>query len=1236
MTRIAILTALVAVLAGHAQAEAPGAESGMLRFPDVGATHIVFVYANDLWLVPREGGIAQPLASPAGSERNPKFSPDGMQIAFMGNYDGGNDLYTIPVAGGIPERVTFHPSTEIFSDWAASDRLVFSTSAFSGIGRAPLLMTVAPSGGLPEALPVPYGMNGTLNADGRWLAYTPNSRDNRNWKRYRGGMATDIWLFNVQSKESQRLTDWEGTDSIPMWHRKDVYYLSDRGPAHRLNIWTFDAESGTHRQITFYEDFDVKWPSIGPGANGEGEIVFQNNSGLHLLDLATEKAREVKVEVPGARDSLRPESVDFSSYLRNAGISPSGKRVVVEARGEIWTLPAENGLPRNLTQTNGVAERDPAWSPDGRWIAYFSDATGEYEIYLTQSDGKGETRQLTEDGRGYRYNPTWSPDSKKIAYSDLTGSIHIYDIESSESTFVAKDETSEWGVAVNWAPDSRWLTFAHTGLDSRQSSIKIYDLENMKLTQVTSDMFSDGSPVFDRQGDWLYFTSGRNFNNLSMSSIDSNYIHENVGVLLAVPLRSDVEYPWTPKSDEETWSEEKEETEDAEDAEESSEDEDEPAPADANPAGDQTPDDGVTGVWSGSFAIPGMGEMPFTMTITLSGNQINGSVESGMGTATVSGTYDKATGQCQGTFLTSEGESLSFSGTLSSGSLNWVVSSPEGDVNVEASRDSGGDAGSEPSDDGAKKTKKGKPKVVKKVEIEFEGFERRAIQLPVAAGSFGNLRVNDKNQLLYARRGQNGGIKLFDLKDDKRIEKTVTGGGGFTLSADGKKMLILRGRSPAIGNASAGSSPKNVVTDGMDFPIDPREEWPQLFTDAWRLFRDYFYAENMHGVDWKGIHDHYRPMIDACVTRNDVDYVIREVIAELNCGHTYFRGGPLERASSVGVGLLGCDFSFENGAYRIAGIVEGGVWDADVRGPLSQPGVDVKAGDYLLAVNGETMDVTRDPWAAFVGLSGKGVELTVSDKPTLDDDARRVWVKTIGSESNLRYRAWIEKNRAYVAEVTGGKVGYIYVPDTGANGRNNFFRQLYGQTHLSALIVDERWNGGGWFPNREIEALDRPITNYWARRHGRAMATPADAHQGPKCMLINRDSGSGGDMFPYLFKQAGLGKLIGTRTWGGLVGYSGSPSLIDGATLSIPSFGFYERDGTWGVEGHGVDPDIEVLDDPAMMQDGADPQLDTAIRVMLSELATDAFQAPPEPADPDRRGMGLPEADRNQFPKGND
>ncbi|WP_419190796.1 S41 family peptidase [Saltatorellus ferox] len=1200
----------------------PG-QAGMLRYPDVSATQIVFVYANDLWLVPREGGTALPLASPPGAESNPRFSPDGQTVAFSGNYDGDSDIYTVSVAGGVPFRVTHHPGGDQFTEWTHDGRLIFSTSAFSGQRRAPKMFTVSSEGGMPEQVSIPYGLNGTIHADGKRLAYTPNARDSRNWKRYVGGTASDVWIFNLEDKSSRRVTDWEGTDSFPMWHGDDLYYVSDRGPAHRLNVWKFDTASGEHAQVSFYTDYDVKWPAIGPGDKGQGEVVFQNYAGLFLLDLGTGETRQVDVDIPGAEESVRARMVDVSDEVQNMGISSTGKRAVVEARGDIWTLPAEKGKPRNLTASDGVAERDPSWSPDGRWIAYFSDESGEYELYVKQSDGRGETKQLTSGTEGFKYAPTWSPNSEKIAFSDRSGTIYLHDITAGVTKTVDKNEGAEWGVPLNWSHDSRWIAYTNLAEDSDRSSVVLYDSTTDEKHRVTSDMFEDSSPVFDRQGDFLYFGSVRNFGGQQGSMIDSNYVYTDGEVLLAVPLRKDVEFPWTPKIDEETWDDEEAGKDaDAEKADDEPKDEESDEDGDDEDDASSPPDDGVSGSWSGTINLPGAGDLDISMTLKLDGSTLSGSATVPMGTASIQGDLDVASGDCSGTLAPDFGEEVTFTGTIKDGSLQWDIDTPDGKATAKAERS----ASAEDEGDGDGKKGKKKKEPAKVVEIDLEGFEHRALQLPMAPGNFGSLAVNDKGHLMYVRRGK--GIKVYDIHGDDQAEKDVTGGSGFHLSADGKMMLTGGGSSLSIGKAGEGSSPKGVQKNGMETRIDPRQEWPQVYRDSWRFFRDYFYAANMHGVDWNAVYEQYRPMIDFCTTREDVDYVMRETVAELNVGHAYVRGGPMERGPRVGVGLLGADYSLENGAYRISNIVEGGVWDSDARGPLSMPGVDVKEGDYLLAVDGTALDVSMDPWAAFVGKAGEVVELTVSDSPTMDDSARKVLVKTLRSEGDLRYREWIEQNRAMVEKASGGRVGYIYVPDTGQNGRNDLFRQFYGQAHMDALIIDERWNGGGQFPNREIEALDRPRTNYWGRRWGRSMATPGDSHQGPKCMLINRDAGSGGDMFPYLFRQAGLGKLIGTRTWGGLVGYSGSPQLIDGGTLAVPSFGFYELDGSWGVEGHGVDPDIEVMDDPALMQNGADPQIAVAVQQMLQELEDGAYAAPPRPADPDRRGMGLPESDR--------
>ena len=1101
--------------------------AGMLRFPDVSATHIVFAYANDLWIVPRDGGMASPLAGPPGQDLMPKFSPDGKAIAFVGNYEGNRDLYTLPVEGGVSQRVTHHPATEQLCDWTPDGRLLYMTNGFAGLPRQQQLYTVPVTGGMPTQVPVPYGANGAISPDGAWLAYTPHSRDFRTWKRYRGGMATDVWLFNLKTNESKKITDWEGTDTLPMWHAKTVYYLSDAGPEHRLNIWSYDTTTGKTEQVTKVADYDVKWPSIGPGANGQGEIVYQKGAELHLLDLGTKQSKAVTVDIPGDRPKLRPKQIDAADFLASWNISSTGKRAIFEARGDIWTVPAKEGAPRRLTLTSGTAERDAIWSPDGKQVAYLSDATGEYELYVTAADGKGEGRQLTKDGNCFRYLNDWSPDSKHIVFTDKTGAMYLCNAESGETKLI---DTDPWAnrLGSNWSHDSRWIAYSKSG-DNRQGAIWLYNVETGEKHQVTSGMFNDTWPAFDRKGEFLYFANNREFTSPVYEDIGTTWVYSETDRLHAVPLRKDVKSPLAPKSDEE-----KPEDKDKKDE-------------------------------------------------------------------------DKADGE-------------------------------NGDDKKDA--DAKGDKKEKDEDkdkDGDKEDKKDE----KPVEIDLEGFEARAFQLPVDRGNFGGLSVNDKGQLLYVRGGRRGpgrsksSLHLFDMHDekaDKKEEKKVAEDiGGYAISADGKKLLVRKeGKSFFVVDAAADQKlDKAVPMAGMNIDVDPREEWRQIFTEAWRLHRDFFYVANMHGVDWPAIRKQYEAMLADCSSREDLSYIIGEMISELNVGHAYVRGfGDGEKEPNISVGLLGCDFALENGAYRITKIYEGAPWDSDARSPLKQPGSEVKEGEYLLAVNSVPVDTSRDPWAALEGMAGLNVTLTVSENPTMDDKARDVVVKPEGSEAGLRYRAWIEKNRAYVADKTHGRVGYIYVPNTGIDGQNDLVRQFYGQIDRGALIIDERWNGGGQIPTRFIELLNRPNTNLWARRDGKDWPWPPDAQQGPKCMLINGLAGSGGDMFPWLFRFNKLGKLIGMRTWGGLVGISGNPGFVDGGDTNVPTFGFYENDGTWGVEGHGVDPDIEVIDDPGKMAGGKDIQLDAAIAHILEELERNPYTPPKRPEAPDRKGMGLEPEDR--------
>lgn len=1223
---------------------ADAASGGMIRYPDVSATHIVFVYSGDLWTVPKAGGVASPLASPPGGEMNPRFSADGAEVAFVGNYDGGSDIYVCPTLGGLPRRMTYHPSQETLCDWTPDGSLLYFSNAFTGLGRMTHLMTISDDQPYPVRLPVPYGTNGSISPDGSWLAYTPHSRDTRTWKRYRGGMASDVWLYNLKTNRSQQISDWEGTDTLPMWHGQTVYYLSDAGPNSRLNIWSYDTNSGERQQVTMHADYDVKWPSIGPGSDGEGEIVYQQGASLKLLNLGSGQSVAVDVKIPGARPRLRPQLVDAAKFLGAASISPSGKRVAVEARGDIWSLPAENGAPRNLTATSGIAERFPAWSPDGQWIAYFSDATGEYELTLTQSDGRGETRRLTNDGTHWRSDPVWSPDSKFIVFADKTGCYLLHTVDGGETVKIFQDPTGETG-PVSWSSDSQWLAYgrnADTALGN--GSIWVYNVPSGESNRLTSGYFNDSSPAFDRKGDFLYYQSNRRFSSPSYEDVGESFIYQDTGVLLALPLRSDVKNPMLKSIDKVEWDDgsgkEDEGKSDADNADdEASEDaqEDDGEDEREQNAAAEPSRDPISGTWSLTVNSSLVPEEARNVTMVLKLNEdgsLSGELMAPGGSIGLeSPSFDAASNIFTATVQTPIGEAsmrATVSGDQMEGTATVGIIGAELPFTAERPSDasdtdeSGSDAAE--GDDNEKKQDKKKAKEVK---IEFDGAEQRVIPLGTPPGRYRSLMVNSRNQLVYTRSSSSGPSSIFilDISDNKATEKAVvSGGGGYELSADGKKMLLMRG-GLSITEPAAGKGPgKTVSTGGMTVSITPREEWKQMLVEAWRYERDFFYDPNMHGVDWQAVRQQYLKMLDHASSRADVGFIIAEMIAELNVGHAYYRGVPLDDnvpASSIPV--LGCDLVADSGCYKIAQLWEGGIADTDAQNPLRVAGV--KRGHYLLEVEGRSITTDVNPFQLLAGLSGKLIEIVVSEDAELDDDDARIAVTLPRDDSNLRFRHWIEANRAYVDEKTDGKVGYIFVTNTGQPGQNDLFRQFYAQAGREALIIDERWNGGGQIPTRFIELLNRPVTNYWARRDSRDWVWPPDSHQGPKCMLINGMSGSGGDMFPALFKQNKIGKLIGRRTWGGLVGIQGSLGLLDGASVTVPSFAYYETDGTWGIEGHGVDPDIEVIDDPARMVDGGDPQLDAAIDHMLLEIESAGFKPANRPAYPRREKMGLPKAD---------
>jgi tricorn protease len=1094
-TLVLTLAALLTAAAASAQIDAR-----LLRYPDVSASRIAFVYAGDVWLVPKEGGTAQRLSTPAGEESFPRFSPDGQLLAFSGNYDGNTDLYVVAVAGGLPTRLTHHPAADRMLEWYPDGRsILFASSMTSGKDRFNQLWKVARGGGLPERLPVPYGEFGTLTPDGTKLAYMPASLDFRTWKRYRGGWTPDIWLFDLASFEARNLTANLADDAHPMFHGTTMYFLSDRDEAKRRNLWAMDVAGGTTRQVTKFVEHDVRFPAIGPS-----DIVFENAGRLWRLELPGEKLVEVKVQVVTDRATLKPQVENVAKLVTHPTLSPSAKRVVVEARGELFSLPAEHGPVLNLTRTSGAAERYPALSPDGKQLAYFSDRTGEYELTVRPADGSGEERTVTRMGPGFRYHIFWSPDGTRVAFADQAMNINIADVATGAVKSIDKGiymlQGALEGLRASWSADSRWLTYARD-VENRNSVIFLYDTKGGSLHRVTSEFYSTMAPVFDPEGKYLYCLTNRTFEP-SYSDLDNSWIYANTTNVAAIPLRRDVTSPLAPRND-------------------------------------------------------------------------------------------------------VEGE----------------------DKKQDEEKKDGDKKDADKKDDKGDKAKEEKKEPPKPVVIDLDGLEQRLVVLPPQAGNYdGRYLAAVKDKVLFRRLPRTGlpddeksPLVWWDLEE--REEKTVVADvDGFLLSGDGKKALVWKKEEAAIVDLKADQKmEKKLAIASLEATIDPAAEWRQLFNEAWRLERDYFYDPGMHGVDWAAMKKRYGRLLDDAVTRWDVNFVIGELIAELNSSHAYRGGGDTEQPLERAVGLLGCDFALEQGAYRIAKIYRGAPWDSEARSPLDQPGVNVREGDFLLAVDRVPVDVSRDPWAAFEGLAGKTVMLTVNATPSMTG-SREVLVETLDDDYRLRNLAWVNTNRERVEKATEGRVGYIYVPDTSVEGQTELVRQFAGQYTKDGLIIDERFNSGGQIPDRFVELLNRPLYTYWGVRDGRDWQWPPVAHAGPKVMLINGWSGSGGDCFPLYFKQAGVGPLIGTRTWGGLIGMSGAPPLIDGGRVTVPTFGIYSLDGDWIVEGHGVDPDIEVIDDPGLMARGGDPQLERAIDEVMKALAANPPKRPAKPAYPNRSG----------------
>jgi tricorn protease len=1058
----------------------------LLRDPTVNRTHVVFTYAGDLWIVPREGGEASRLTTGVGAERSPRFSPDGKTVAFTAEYDGNVDVYTVPATGGIPKRLTYHPASDELAAWTPDGRQVlFVSGRASASRRFDRLFTVPIDGVFPAELPLPMGWDGSYSPDGARLAYTPLPPAFNAWKRYRGGMASYIWLATLNDSSIEKIPREDSNDFNPMWIGDKVYFLSDRGGP--ITLFSYDTKAKKVTQVVQNAGLDIKSASASPDA-----IAYEQFGSLHLYDLKSGKTRKLDITIHGDMLAVRPKYEKVGNRMTNGAISPSGVRAIFEARGEILTVPAEKGDVRNLTATPGVAERDPSWSPDGKWIAYFSDESGEYALHLRDQKGMGEVKKIDlGNPPSFFYSPTWSPDSKKIAYSDKRLNLWYVDIDKAAPV---KIDTVRRGFALDpsWSPDSRWIVYTKA-LQSWYSAVFVYSLEEAKAHQVTDGLSDAGHPVFDKNGKQLYFTASTDIGPRVFGFDMSSYPHRPTRSVYLCVLRKDLPSPLAPESDEERVGEVKKEEK-----------------KDEKPEGDKA---------------------------------------------------------------------------------------------------------DEKKGDASPATKPAEKKEPPKVAIDFDNISQRILALPIPARNIVGLAVG-KAGMLYVIEGapQAAGpasaiVHKFDL-EKRKLDKVLEGVRAFDVSANGEKMLY-RQRDDWFIAATAQpvkSGEGKLKTDQMEVFVDPKAEWNQMYRETWRIERDFFYDPNYHGLDLDATAKKYQPYFDSLAHRADLNYLFSEMLGELSVGHLYVSGGDVPDPKRVRGGLLGTDFKVENGRYRFERVYNGENWNPQLRAPLTQPGVNVAAGEYLLAVNGRNLTDADNVYRFFEGTADKQVVIRVGTNPD-GSASREVTIVPVESETGLRNLAWIEENRRKVDQMSGGRLAYVYLPDTAQGGYTFFNRYFFPQTDKQGAVIDERFNSGGQAADYIIDYLKKPLMSYWAVRDGDDYRQPFGTMAGPKTMLVNEYSGSGGDYMPWMFRRAGIGPLMGKRTWGGLIGIGGHPQLIDGGSVTAPLFAFYTPEGKWEVENHGVAPDVEIELDPKAWREGHDPQLEKAVAWLLAELEKN----PPKP-----------------------
>ena len=1096
--RLGWLVGFVLLLAGNV-ARAAEETPLLAQQPTLSKTSIVFTYGGYLWSVPREGGEARQLTT-GGHERFPIFSPDGNWIAFTGQYDGNTDVYVMPAFGGTPKRLTWHPGQDVTLGWTPNSKRVLFLSTRESYADFTKFYTVPAEGGVAEALPMWRAFEGSYSPDGTQIAYVPNLQWQSSWKRYRGGQTTPIYIVRLSDLSLEKLPRENSNDKEPVWFGDTVYFLSDRnGP---VTLFAYDTKSKKVKQVVESKGFDLKSVSAGPDA-----LVYEQFGGIFLFDPQTGKSTKVNIHVNGDLPSTRPHFEKVAENIQNASLSPTGARAVFEARGEILTVPAEKGDIRNLTRTTAVAERDPSWSPDGKWIAYFSDESGEYMLHLEDQSGLGTVKKIDlGNPPSYFYGPTWSPDSKKIAYTDKRLNLWYVDVEKGMPVKVATERFEDPTNAMNegWSPDSKWLTYTRF-LPSHQHAVFVYSLETGKESQITDGTADARYPLFDKNGKTLYFTASTDLG-LSVGWLDlSSYQHPLTRSVYAVVLKKGDASPVEPQSDEEKLAKPEDKTKDA--------DKDK----------DKNKDKGKEG--------------------------------------------DKS----------KEGE------------------------------------------------KKEEPPVVT---IDLDGISQRIVALPIRAANYvqldgGKTGVLFLSEIVDVPRFADPPsitVSKFDL-ETRKTEPFVSGVTAFIVSANGEKVLFRQGPPPAspwiIAGTAAAPKPGEgaLKLDEMEVYVDPRAEWNQMYHEVWRIQRDFLYDPNHHGLNIPATEKKYSPYVAGVGGRDDLNYLFVEMLGEVTIGHMFIGGGDLPKPKQVKVGLLGVDYKIENGRYRFARIFNGENWNPELRAPLTQPGVDVRVGDYLLAVNGRDVRPPVEVYSFFEETAGKQIKIKVGPNPD-GKDAREVTVVPVDNEFALRNRAWEEDNRRKVDELSGGKLAYVHVPDTGEGGYTNFNRFYFAQVDKQGAVIDERYNHGGEIADYIIDMLKRPLRNCAISREGEKFCSPLAQIYGPKTMVINEMSGSGGDALPWMFKQDGVGPLVGTRTWGGLVGIYNYPRLIDGGFVTAPRVAIYGLHGQWEVENHGVAPDIEVENDPASVAAGHDPQLEKAVQVTLEALKKNPVVLPDHPPYP--------------------